>query len=153
MLPALAAMTAGLIAMAAIEFFDFDFQIPANLIAFAVLTGLALRMSIPPEPPKEGRGRCAARGRPLERRILYLPMAGAIGLAIFAMTQSGLPYPFDIATPASVSDARSLLLSYPYNPGSSSSDTRALRRCDGTCDAIARTRDLGVARSHRSACT
>jgi O-antigen ligase/tetratricopeptide (TPR) repeat protein len=116
LLPALAAMTAGLIAMGAIEFFDFDLQIPANLIAFAILAGLALRMSIPPDPPKEWPRPVRAEGGPWRERIIYLPMAGAFGLAIFAMTQSGRPYPFDIAAPASVSDARNLLLSYPYNP-------------------------------------
>ena len=116
LLPALAAMTAGLIAMAAIEFFDFDLQIPANLIAFAILAGLALRMSIPPDPPKELPRPVRAEAGPWRERIIYLPMAGAFGLAIFAMTQSGLPYPFDIVTPASVSDARNLLLSYPFNP-------------------------------------
>jgi O-antigen ligase/tetratricopeptide (TPR) repeat protein len=116
LLPALAAMTAGLIAMGAIEFFDFDLQIPANLIAFAILAGLALRMSIPPDPPKELPRPVRAEAGPWSERIVYLPMAAAVGLAIFAMTQSGLPYPFDIARPGSVSDARNLLLSYPYNP-------------------------------------
>ena len=116
LLPALAAMTAGLIAMAAIEFFDFDLQIPANLIAFAILAGLALRMSIPPDPPKDWPRPVRAEAGPWRERIVYLPMAAAVGLAIFAMTQSGQPYPFDIVAPASVSDARNLLLSYPYNP-------------------------------------
>jgi O-antigen ligase/tetratricopeptide (TPR) repeat protein len=116
LLPALAAMTAGLIAMAAIEFFDFDLQIPANLIAFAILAGLALRMSIPPDPPKDWPRPVRAEAGPWSERIVYLPMAAAFGLAIFAMTQSGLPYPFDIMKPRSVSDARNLLLSYPYNP-------------------------------------
>ena len=99
LLPALAAMTAGLIAMAAIEFFDFDLQIPANLIAFAILAGLALRMSIPPDPPKDWPRPVRAEAGPWSERIVYLPMAAAFGLAIFAMTQSGLPYPFDIMKP------------------------------------------------------
>ena len=43
------AITAGLIVMAAIESFDFDLQIPANLISFVILVSLALRASIPVE--------------------------------------------------------------------------------------------------------
>jgi tetratricopeptide (TPR) repeat protein/O-antigen ligase len=118
MLPALAAMTAGLIAMAAIEFFDFDLQIPANLVLFVLLAGLALRMSTPVEPPEPGPRLVRPHEGDWNGNILYLPLAGAIGLAIFAMTQTGRPYPFDIAKPNSLREARSLLLRYPYNPGS-----------------------------------
>jgi O-antigen ligase len=117
-LPALAAMTAGLIVMAAIEFFDFDLQIPANLVLFVLLAGLALRMSVPADPPETGPRLVHVHEGDSNGGILYLPLAGAIGLGIFAMTQTGLPYPYDIATPGSLSDARNLLLSYPYNPGS-----------------------------------
>ncbi len=115
MLPALAAITAGLIVMAAIEFFDFDLQIPANLVLFVLLAGLGLRMSIPIAQPEAGP-RLVHAHEDSNSGIFFLPLAGAIGLGIFAMTQTGLPYPYDIATPVSVSDARSLLLSYPYNP-------------------------------------
>ena len=150
LLPALAAMTAGLIAMAAIEFFDFDLQIPANLIAFAILAGLALRMSIPPDPPKDWPRPVRAEAGPWSERIVYLPMAAAFGLAIFAMTQSGLPYPFDIVTPRFCERRAKPAAQLPVQSYGSSYDARALRRRDETCDAIARTRDLGVARSHRS---
>jgi tetratricopeptide (TPR) repeat protein len=116
MLPALAAIIAGLLAMAAIEFFDFDLQIPANLILFVILIGLGLRMSIPEERSETG----LRLVRPLEHEprttMFYPPLAGAIALAILALTQSGRPYPYDIATPGSPSDARNLVLSYPYNP-------------------------------------
>jgi O-antigen ligase/tetratricopeptide (TPR) repeat protein len=118
LLPALAAMTAGLIVMAAIEFFDFDLQIPANLVLFVLLAGLALRMSIPADPPETGPRMVRVDEGDSSGRLFYLPLAvGAIGFGIFAMTQTGLPYPYDIAKPGSLSDARNLLLSYPYNPG------------------------------------
>jgi O-antigen ligase/tetratricopeptide (TPR) repeat protein len=116
MLPALAAMTAGLIVMAAIEFFDFDLQIPANLVLFVILAGLALRMSIPVEQPEAGPRLVHPDEGDSKGRIFYLPLAAAIALGSFAITQTGLPYPYDIATPGSLSDARRLLLSYPYNP-------------------------------------
>jgi O-antigen ligase/tetratricopeptide (TPR) repeat protein len=116
MLPALGAITAGLIVMAAIEFFDFDLQIPANLILFVILVSLALRMSIPVEMPEPGPRLVHPDEGESKGGIFYLPLAGAIGLGIFALMQTGRPYPYDIATPASLSDARNLLLSYPYNP-------------------------------------
>jgi O-antigen ligase/tetratricopeptide (TPR) repeat protein len=116
MLPTFAAMVAGLIVMAAIEFFDFDLQVPANLVLFALLAGLALRMSIPVDPPEAGPRLVRAQEAESSGRVFYLLLAGTIGLGIFAMMQTGLPYPYDIATPGSLSDARSLLLSYPYNP-------------------------------------
>ena len=112
--PALAAMTAGLLVMAAIEFFDFDLQIPANLVLFVLLAGLALRMSLPADQSEEGPR--SVRAEETSGRIFYLPLAGALGLGIFAMTQTGRPYPYDIAAPASLGDARNLLLSYPFNP-------------------------------------
>lgn len=116
MLPALAAIIAGLIAMAAIEFFDFDLQIPANLVLFVMLAGLALRMSIYVEQPDTGPKLVRASERDPNARIFYAPLAGAIGLAVVALTQTGRPYPHDIAAPASLSDARNLLLRYPYHP-------------------------------------
>jgi len=114
MLPALGAITAGVIAMAVIEFFDFDLQIPANLVLFVILAGIALRMSMPVAEPEAGPR--LVREYDSKGKILYIPLAGAIGLGIFALTQSGRPYPYDIAAPRSPSDARNLLLSYPYNP-------------------------------------
>src|SRR5258708_28201206 len=99
MLPALAAMTAGLIVMAAIEFFDFDLQIPANLVLFVILAGLALRMSIPVEQPEAGPRLVHPDEGDSKGRIFYLPLAAAIALGSFAITQTGLPYPYDIATP------------------------------------------------------
>ena len=116
MLPAVAAIIAGLIAMAAIELFDFDLQIPANLVLFTVLAGLALRMSIYVEQPETGPRLVRELERDPNARIFYAPLAGAIGLAIVALTQAGRPYPHDIAAPASLSDARNLLLRYPYHP-------------------------------------
>jgi tetratricopeptide (TPR) repeat protein/O-antigen ligase len=116
MLPALAAIIAGLIAMAAIEFFDFDLQIPANLVLFVVLAALALRMSIYVEQPETGPRLVRASESDPNARIFYAPLAGAIGLAIVALTQAGRPYPHDIAAPASLNDARNLLLRYPYHP-------------------------------------
>jgi len=116
MLPALGAIAAGLIVMAAIEFFDFDLQIPANLVLFVILAGLALRMSIPVKTPEPGPRLVHPDEGETKSGIFYLPLAGAIGLGIFALMQTGRPYPYDIAMPGSLSDARGLLLSYPYNP-------------------------------------
>ena len=137
MLPALAAIVAGLIAMAAIEFFDFDLHIPANLVLFVVLAGLALRMSIYVEQPETGPKLVRASERDPNARILYAPLAGAISLAFVALTQTGRPYPYDIAAPASLSDARNLLLSYPYHP-----DTRriTLVRFGDSMDSAMRSR-------------
>ncbi len=115
-LPALGAITAGLIVMAAIELFDFDLQIPANLILFVILVSLALRMSIPVEMPEPGPRLVHPDEGKSKGGVFYLPLAAAIGLGIFALMQTGRPYPYDIATPGSLSDARGLLLSYPYNP-------------------------------------
>ncbi len=121
MLPALAAIVSGIIAMAVIEFFDFDLQVPANVVLLALLTGLALRMG---EFSESSEAALEADAAPVEarsgtrtRRVACVAAAaGALALGAIAMTQTGEPYPYDIVPPESVTDARNLLLSYPYNP-------------------------------------
>ena len=121
MLPALAAIVSGIIAMAAIEFFDFDLQVPANIFLLALLTGLALRMGEFKESSEDAleadaapsAGRTGTRTR---RVACVVASAGAVALGAVAMTQTGEPYPYDIVQPETVTDARNLLLSYPYNP-------------------------------------
>ncbi|HYL58296.1 MAG TPA: O-antigen ligase family protein, partial [Candidatus Acidoferrales bacterium] len=144
MLPALAALVSGIIAMAVIEFFDFDLQVPANIVQPALLTGLALRMGEFNESseaaleadvaPSAGRTGIGTR-----RWACVAASAGAVALGAIAMRQTGDPYPYDIVQPESVTDARNLLLSYPYNP---ETHRMLLAKFGDAMDSRARSREI-----------
>jgi tetratricopeptide (TPR) repeat protein len=100
-------LLAGAVAAAIHEFFDFPLQIPANALLLAVLMGLALRIA----DTSRSEVRTGSRGHN------YL-MAGAIALgavvlAIGALAQGRVPFPFDVHPPNSPSEARALILTYP----------------------------------------
>jgi tetratricopeptide (TPR) repeat protein len=103
-LPVVAAFLSALAIMAFHEFFDFNLQIPANAFLFTLLLALALRMTISPavdQPPS-----------------LPAPFAIAIGIIGFillfiALHRERVPYPYNLKEPASLSEARELLLSHP----------------------------------------
>jgi hypothetical protein len=131
--PATAAIISALVVMSMIEIVDFDLHIPANLILFTTLAALGLRIGAAQSASVDG----APIIRP--RRSIYVAAAAAIALGIVAMTQSGAPYPYNIAEPATIADARNLMMSYPSNPGVHQA---LLRRFGTSMDASERAREI-----------
>ncbi len=112
-LPLQAALVSALAVMGVIEFFDFDLQIPAIAFFFAIMLGLAIRVSwawtIDDDPNEyefqPPRGALARS---------WVPLAAA-GLLLATFMQPSVAYPYNLAAPASVAQARSMLLLYPAN--------------------------------------
>ncbi len=106
--PIMAALVSALGAMAVHESVDFNLQIPANALLFTLFLALAGRLAAKGErkgPAPEGLWlrRCAAAG------IATIAMA----LAVIALKQEKVPFPYNTREPASVADAQSLVLSHP----------------------------------------
>jgi len=108
-----AALIAGVAVMAVVEFFDFDLQIPANAFTFAIILGLAVRLAAVDEEPGPGR-----QAEPAARHSMTAgwSAAAAIVLLIACLLQPRKPYPSNLTLPASLADARPMLLLYPANP-------------------------------------
>jgi len=107
-LPVLAALMAALGVMAFHEFFDFNLQVSANAFLFALLLGLALRLTggVVRSPQSAVRSRF--------RVVLVVGIGGAAtALCLLALRQRGLPYPYNLKEPSSPVEAKELLLSYP----------------------------------------
>ncbi len=108
-LPVGAALTAGMAAMAFQELFDFNLQIPANAILLTLLMALAFRLvamtrQSNPEP------------RPRTLRTLAPPIgtaAAAAVIAVIAMYQPKVPYPYGLEPPLTPAAARSIILAHP----------------------------------------
>jgi tetratricopeptide (TPR) repeat protein len=98
---------AAAVAAAIHEFFDFPLQIPANALLLAVLMGLAVRVV----DTSHSEVRIGSR---LRNHLLSGAIAlGAVGLAICALAQGRVPFPFDVHPPDSPQQARTLILAYP----------------------------------------
>ncbi|MGH7923669.1 MAG: O-antigen ligase family protein [Candidatus Binatus sp.] len=110
-LPIQAALVAALAIMCVIEFFDFDLQIPSIAFLFAMILGLAVRLSwawTVEDNPDEYR---APRG--VWARI-WVPITAA-GLLLATFAQPSIAYPYNLETLSSVARAKSMLLLYPAN--------------------------------------
>ena len=109
--PVFAAIIAGLVSMCVIESFDFDLRIPALAFLFAVMIGLAIRLT-----SRYGGGAEAIQMRPSAALSLAAcASVAAIVLFVGALAQSGIVYPRNLVMPRSVDDARGLLVAYPAN--------------------------------------
>jgi O-antigen ligase len=104
-----AALIAAMSAMAFQEFFDFNLQIPANAVLLALLLALAMRLiatarleQVEAAPPRRSR----------------LVLAGSVTavamlLALVALGQDLVPYPFNLKVPRTPVEARDLVLAHP----------------------------------------
>ena len=102
---------AGLVSMCVIEFFDFDLRIPASAFLFAVMIGLAIRLT-----NTSGGSKDAIRMRPPAALALAVCVSvAATILLVGALAQNGIVYPKNLVMPGSADDARELLLAYPAN--------------------------------------
>lgn len=103
-----AALVSGLAVMAVHEFFDFNLQIPANAFLFSLMLGLANRLAL---------GRDTQKLALLSLRARRFAAAGicalALVLALVALEQEKVPYPYNMKDPASLDDARNSLLAHP----------------------------------------
>ena len=109
--PVFAAIVAGLVSMCVIELFDFDLRIPALAFLFAVMIGLAIRLTSNRAAAQMQFG-CGRAPRVRWRRALSV---AAIILIVGALAQNGIIYPRNLVMPRSADDARGLLLAYPAN--------------------------------------
>jgi O-antigen ligase/Flp pilus assembly protein TadD len=106
--PATAVSCAALAAAAFHEFFDFSLRTPANAVLFAALLALAARTA-------DGSA-AGARLRPrgwMPRTLTACASAAAAVLAVCALTQGKIPYPYDIERPASPRAALALIEAHP----------------------------------------
>jgi O-antigen ligase/Tfp pilus assembly protein PilF len=109
-LPILAALTAGILAMAFQEFFDFNLQIPANALLFTLLLAMALRIAGAGELEERADSFAPAR---TTRVIAGAASIAALALAFIAMRQEKVPYPYSLVQPATPAEARDLVLAHP----------------------------------------
>ena len=108
--PALAALSAALMAMAFHEIFDFSLQTPANALLFTVLLALATRMVMRPAPVSRTDG-TQTNWKP---RVTAVGVSAIAALLIMrALRQGSTPYPYDIKEPKSVAAAVALISAHP----------------------------------------
>ncbi|HUY27490.1 MAG TPA: O-antigen ligase family protein [Candidatus Binataceae bacterium] len=108
-LPVGGALTAGMAAMAFQEFFDFNLQIPALAILLTLFLALAFRLVAAtrlaePAPQPAGLRRWAMPAG---------VSAAALAIAVVALGQPKVPYPYDLTTPKTAAQARALILAHP----------------------------------------
>ncbi|MEE8077290.1 MAG: O-antigen ligase family protein [Candidatus Binatia bacterium] len=141
--PVSAALLSALGIMAFHEFFDFNLQIPANAFLFTLFLGIALRMT----RHSETEGRIEGEAIPVSspRRVAAPAVAvGAVSfvLMFFALRQEGLPYPNNLKEPASLAEARQVLLTYPAR---SSAHLSVFRLLEDRAPLSQRLRELEIA--------
>jgi O-antigen ligase len=107
--PVVAALAAGIAAIAFQEFFDFPLQLPANAILFTILFALALRLS--------GAGRDERTENhytdPTVRSFAAIAAVAATVLIFLTLRQDQVPYPYLRALPRNARAARALILQHP----------------------------------------
>ena len=109
--PVFAAIVGGSVSMCVIELFDFDLRIPALAFLFAVMIGLAIRLT-----GASGGSANGIRMRPRTVRALAaVASVAAIILIVGSLAQNGIVYPRNLLMPRTADDARGLLLAYPAN--------------------------------------
>jgi O-antigen ligase/tetratricopeptide (TPR) repeat protein len=123
-LPIQAALVAALVVMCVVEFFDFDLQIPAIAFFFAMILGLAVRVSWAwtiDDDPNGGEFQ-PARGKFART---WVPIA-AIAMLMATFVQPSVAYPYNLLPPVSPAQAKSILLLYPANTFSHEATADAL---------------------------
>lgn len=103
-----AAAVAAIAAMAAVEFFDFDLQIPAIAILLSVVVGLAIRTTRQDKPVAQLRLRRT-------RAVAAVAIAGALTMIAVSALQDRTDYPYNIRAPRTLAQARGILLAHPAN--------------------------------------
>jgi O-antigen ligase/tetratricopeptide (TPR) repeat protein len=128
--PVFAAIVGGSVSMCVIELFDFDLRIPALAFLFAVMIGLAIRLT-----GVSGGSASGIRMRPRTARALAaFASVAAIILIVGSVAQNGIVYPRNLLMPRTADDARGLLLAYPAN----SMSHMLLVRFEGDAASLAR---------------
>jgi tetratricopeptide (TPR) repeat protein len=107
LLPAIAALLAGIGVMAFHEFFDFSLKIPANAILFSALLAIAMRAIFLESNDEKPGSRVAVR------LFACGTFATCAMLLLGSMGQDKVPYPYNVSPPASTSDARKLISAHP----------------------------------------
>jgi O-antigen ligase len=108
-LPIIAALMAGIAAMAFQESFDFNLQIPANAILFTILLAMALRLAGAGHLNEGSDSLAPARTRVIAGAVSI----AALTLAFVAIRQGKVPYPYSMIPPATPAEARDLVLAHP----------------------------------------
>lgn len=103
-----AAALAATSAMAFQEFFDFNLQIPANAILFAILLGLVMRLVA-----TRLEDAAVAPDRSYLRALAGAVTVTAVVLSVVAVGQSKVPYPYSLKVPLTPEEARAEILSHP----------------------------------------
>jgi tetratricopeptide (TPR) repeat protein len=109
-------MSALLLALATMAFYeivDFSLHIPANALLFTVLLAIAARIALGANPGGAAAAIQAHRG-PLWVAAGMIAAGGTL-LIVFALTQAGFAYPYDISKPISSAQARTLVLEHPVS--------------------------------------
>ncbi len=108
--PIFAALAGGLVAAGVVEVFDFDLRIPAIALLFTVFAGLLVRLTTGPGSVAKARSRpWAIRARAVAVSMVALVLAGS------ALAQDATVYPYNLAEPENLAEARALLVTYPAN--------------------------------------
>jgi tetratricopeptide (TPR) repeat protein len=132
-----AALVSGLAVMAVHELFDFNLQIPANAFLFALMLGLANRLALGPDTKKLALPSLRAR-----RFSAAGIGALALVLGLVALEQEKVPYPYNMKDPASLDEARDLLLAHP---ASSFAHLALVNCCGDAAPDTARLKQLEIA--------
>jgi hypothetical protein len=101
------AIVAAIVATTVHEFVDFPLQIPANAILLIVLSGIGLRIA------DNSHGEVRTTSLTRSRLIACAILPGAAGMTIAAGVQSGVPFPFEVQSPSTPQEARTLIVKYP----------------------------------------
>jgi O-antigen ligase/Tfp pilus assembly protein PilF len=109
--PVQAALVAALAVMCVVEFFDFDLQIPAIAFFFAMILGLAVRVSWSWTVDEDADEFDAPRGAFAR---IWVPIA-AVALLAATFAQPAIAYPYNLEPPNSIAQAKWMLLLYPAN--------------------------------------
>jgi len=110
-LPLATALLAAIGAMAFQEFFDFNLQIPANAILLTILIALLARLVVVPRV-EEGR----VSGRRTTKVLAAVVIPATIVLAILALRQDKVPYPYNFRVPKTTNEALAMILAHPASP-------------------------------------
>jgi len=111
-LPIVGALVAGLVAMGAIEFFDFDLRTPAVAILMVLMAGLAIRIM---RVSAAAEWEVVMPPRRADYRLALGAAAACIALAVAALAQDPIVYPYNLGVPRSLAASRADLILYPGN--------------------------------------
>ena len=120
LLPLMAGIVAALGTMAFHEFFDFNLQIPANAFLFTLLFAVGLRMARSAQQIGRSDESSYRTSKSAWRKFAspltpFIAAVFAVVLAICALTQEQIPYPYNhnSAKPASLIQAKDAIIAHP----------------------------------------